>query len=75
MEKLFIVGIKAGYHLFEYKCNTISDAYEAVQAAVENFGIEADMDWIMRNLVNMECGATKAFSCYRLTISAEQWES
>ena len=75
MEKLFIVGVKTARYVFEYRCNTISDAYEAVQEAVMEFGIEADMDWIMRNLVNMDCGATKAFSCYRLTISVEQWES
>lgn len=56
MEKYYVVGIEARNNVFERRCITISEAYDAIEDASEAFGIITDMDDIMKILVGMKYG-------------------
>lgn len=64
--KHFVVTIITNRHGFEYKCSTISEAYNAVCDAVAVFGIDADLNKLMESLVAMNHGKLNSTKSGRL---------
>lgn len=72
--KHYRIGITAGRHRFEYACNTISEAYGAIQDAVIHFGLKQDLDNVMVVLASMRKGERLSHVNDRLKIEVADGE-
>ena len=72
--KHFRVCIEGGNHEFEYRCSSISDAYDAVLDATAAFEIPVELEDVMTALVNMKRANQTSAKWYRIRVSVEDGE-
>lgn len=72
--KHFRVRMEANSHQFEYRCSSMSDAYDAVLDASVTFGIQINLDEVIIALVEMKRENQLSAEWYRLRISVEDGE-
>lgn len=72
--KHYEIKISANAHDFEYKCSTISEAYDAICDASAVFGIKVELDTVMEKLVDMKNGNLQKTTTHRVTIAVADGE-
>ncbi|MFR9207655.1 MAG: hypothetical protein ACLVKR_04790 [Lachnospiraceae bacterium] len=72
--KHFKVCIAGGNHEFEYRCSSISDAYDAVLDATAAFEIPVELEDVMTALMNMKRANQTGAKWYRIRVSVEDGE-
>lgn len=72
--KHFVIGVIGKSCVFEFKCSTAHEAYEAIMDASCGFNIEIDADRIMEKLVEIKNGRMLSHHGCRLSIRFEDGE-